>query len=758
VDPILQQYAEQAGLINQQPTGEATGIDPRLLEAASAAPPQQPTPGQGFSPITGTMTDEDILASVLPGYAPSDDPSLTTQPSQVDAAGPTVMPQQVPNAGPGNPGSAVTTKVKSGTSVGTSGFSQSKNEQIRKGPGAGIRGEIAGIEAQGDVDAAARAQPFVDSAQNEANAANMEVDASVKHINAAGHQKALLAELTNHYDTQTQEMIVGEQGKAASAKANYVAALNEFRAARVNPSQLWDNMSGGEQLGTLAVAFVQDFLGSQGIHTSAMSTLNKAIERNIDSQVRGIQTKGQVAEGFKGLWDMQMAESSSALEARNRMRGFMLESAKTAIEAHMAQFDAGLATAKGQAMIAKIDQELQKTIFEVNKTQDASTAQRINQAIALYGDELRASMESARISVAREANQIERDKMKAQQGPGDPYADLVFDTTESGQGAPIAQFNDGIKPEEKQKFREKQAISSKLVQLTREYDSLLAKNGNQGLLGGTRWQDSDTARLRNVAYEILNTRIKLQTGAALSEAEAKRIMTSTPTALFGTDFNVRSVVAQTQKHIQDDLAISQQSIARPLHPQDPRRTLPNQRIIQGQAEKTEAGLIESGEIDKKDIQKIINEGYIKGLEKHTANEQADEVPSDVKKRHAQFLAEHPELAASAKNTSSYAPGLPSLAKGPQNFEVAITGLARSAAGVKEKADEGDQHAAALYKEKVAIMKHLASPVISGTNPNDVQGLYALMELHNMGEDVGTTTSESPAEVPTSATAHEEMPR
>lgn len=711
------------------------------------------TPRMG-DPFFGNMTDDDLLAAAVPGYTAEDSTPSASAP-QDPAVSPVISPTQVDHDL--LPPIPVQGKQKASVSASRSGFSADKNAQVRRGPGGALDRRIANVEAEGDAKQSAMLAPFDKAREESLDAIHADTKANVDYITAAGHQKHLLAQLQQHYDEQSNQLIMGAQKEAASKKADYIAALGEFRAARVNPTQLWDNMTGGEQLGMLAVAFVQDFLGAKGINTSAMATFNKAIDRNISAQEAAIRQKGDVAQGFKQLWDMQMAESNSLQETRARMRGYMLESAKTAVEAHMAQFDAQLVTAKGQAGIAKMDEELAKNIFEVTKHIDSYTSTRVNQEIQRYGDELRASMDSARIAVSREANQIERDKMKATK-PSDPYADLVYDTTQSGNGRPIAVFNEGVSPEEKKNFREQQAVSSKLIQLQREYEGLLLKK-NQGALGGTRWQDTDTAKLRNVAYEIFNTRAKIQTGAAITPSEEKRFKTATPEALFGTQFNVRAVVSQTQRHIQDELAVRQQSIARPLHPQDPRRELPNPRIIQGEPEYTEAGIIESGKENEKDLERSIREKRLQKLEKHSAFEtyegDTDVSTGYIKADHERFLASQPDEVAQQKKQIEYAPGMPNVMKGPMNYEVALSEIAKQAEQFKEKAAEGDKAAASRYAELVDDLKNVAAPATSGFETT-MPSQYALMKLQDLGEDVSEPGTES-VDSPASSVSHEDLP-
>ncbi len=729
-----------------------------LAQQAGYLPPEGPaaTPSyaeqQYSTPPSASFTDEDILAHYVPGYAQEDTTAAPAPPSPPAD----VLPP-------------VPTKVKQGMNVSASGYSSSKNTQVRKGPGAALDQRIANVNAEGEARKTADQASFTDAAEEARKAAHGEAVATSQFITAEGHQKALLAKLQSDYDTQTQQVIAQGQAQAASAKANYVAALNDFRASRVNPTQLYESMTTPERIGTIAMAFVHDFLGAKGIQTSAMATLNKAIDRNIDAQVRAIQTKGQAAEGFKTLWDMQMAESHSTEEARTRMRTFMLDAAKTQIEANMAQFNSALATAKGQTAIAKIDEELTKNMFDVTKHIDAVTGQRVSQEIQRYGDELRASMESARIGVERERLAIEKRK---ESGQLDPYAGLIFDTSDSGGGSARWEFNADIKDPERQKYRDAQAATDHITKLSREYQELSRKFKNQGLTSGTRWSSSDDRRLRAVAGEILLLRQHKVTGAAATDAERNVLQAGTPQALFAGNGLIAPAVAQTERHIRQELEASRRQVAHPLHPADPRRKLvvPPEKF--GEAEYAESGLIQDQTDMDKESAKVIQEGRIKGLEKHQANEPYTAplgTPDDVKKDHERFLKENPELpfiqgdvrpgkaqvlrpdkppqeidAAEAKEFKRKGYVVREAGERPDaplNFEAAITGLARDAQGYKERAAEGSKQDARRYEENVSLLRHIAAPALSGVNPEDPQARYALMKLGDLGEDTSPVYKE-----------------
>lgn len=748
-------YAQQAGMIPD------FGIDPSVFEQPAPAPRQSQ-----FSPYTGTMTDEDILAHFAPGATDTAAP----EPVVAEPAAPIAPPQPQ--------------QIKEGTSVSQSGYSPTKNAQVRKGPGARLDQEIANIETRGAAEAQDRMVGPAAAAQGEMEAAHGEATANADLITAEGHQLALLAKLKQDYDGQTQELIAGEQGKAAQAKTNYIAALNDFRAARVNPAQLWDHSTAGERIGTLAVAFVTDFLGVKGIHTSAMATLNKAIDRNIDAQVRGIQTKGEVAQGFKGLWDMQMQESNSMQETRLRMRGFMLDSAKTAIESNMSQYQAALASAKGQSAIAKIDQELQKTVFEINKHQDAATGQRISQAIQRHGDELKASMDAARLSVERERLNIEKGK----NGGGSEVGNLIYDNSKSGGGHARWIFKPGVQDKEKGEYRSAQEDTNHVTDLIGEYQSLHRKYGNQELTAATRWSSTDDKRLRAIANEIFMIRQKAVTGAAATNKEAERIATGTPEALFSSKGDIAPVLADTERRMREKLSRKREVVAFDLPEGHAYRSFKSSTGTEGEAEVAEAKLVGDRRDQEKELEKLIQGGRVKGLEKHSAREPIStdyfDVPKDVKEDHTRFIQAHPELpvregdvtpgkalvlssdgktppkevdaaeAASYKKRGFVVREAEKYSDIPLNYEGALTGLARDAAGYKGYAADGSKQDERRYQENVALLKHIAAPVLTGTRPNDPEGLYALMKLQDLGEDVAT---EHPADPVTTSVTYEEAP-
>ena len=780
-----------------QQAGTMDPATPSYADQFDYAPPESYAPQGGFS-------DEDILAHFVPqeheksALFGNDDEFLTPPTDKLDSP----FLGSAPPAP--TPGSSTSSMKQSSYSQGQSGFSGKKNQQIRKGPGAVLDNEIAGIKQEGAQTEQQRQAQATEAAQGAMDAAHGEALATKDYLTAEGHQKHILATLQQQHDAQTEAMIQGEYANAQVAKASYIAALNDFRAARVNPGQLFNSMNGVEQVGTLASAFLDGFLAPRGIQVGAMDIINKAIDRNINAQVNAINNKGQVAEGFKTLWDMQMAESHSMQEARTRMRGFMLDAMKTQVEANLSGFNAALATAKGRVAVAKLDQELAKTLNEISQHVDANTNQRIQQAIQRYGQEMQASMESARIAVEAKNAETNRQRLELEKQAkvGNPIADLVYDNSKSGGGYANGIFKPGIEKEEKIAYRKAQSETNHLTDLLGEYQALNRQYGNQGPLSGTRLSKEQDARLREIAGEIMLYRSLKFSGKSVTTEERKIIETGNPNRIFAMTRDIASQLADTEAREREALNRMRETLVFDLPTEGPGSEYRGYRSGmsgEGAAEIKEAKLIGSGEDKKKSPEQVMRDGLVKDLEKHSAYEKLDEVGADTRADHEKFRANHPELGgatvyssdgksdprqvdtteAAALKKKGYVVRDGVIGDAPLKFERGLTGLKTKAQKALEYANEADdpkekQRHMEVFDEYVQILQHEASSVTSGTNPNDPQGLYAKQMLEDLGVDTSGTTGRdfseatgnpkgrtytTPSELATegSYSSHEELP-
>lgn len=411
----------------------------------------------GYLPNDGGSGDP----SAAPDAAGTGDINGLSDPAPPPMSGGLTPPTYVPdNMGPASapqtpPLSSMGASV--GAGMGYRGFNGGAYGRVSKTEG-DLQKDLAAADAMaasGANQQAAVAGQWVPGARQ---AATDQAHAMAEKATQDGRNAVVMQRLQDDFAADEARINAESQAASNQAKADYVAALADFRAAKVDPAQLWHNMNGGERFGMLASAFVHDFLGAKGINTSAMSTFNKAIDRNIDAQIQAIKTKGEVAEGFKSLWYMQRNQSASDAEARARVRGFLLEGTKQQVIANMAQYESALATAQGQSAVAAIDKELSTTLIEVYRHADANAIQLRNQAIDKWKAKLQASIEQQNVSLR--AQELAQRKKEAAPKETNPWATYIPDTSASGGGKIRYQIIAGSTPKQDELREQIGAISN----------------------------------------------------------------------------------------------------------------------------------------------------------------------------------------------------------------------------------------------------------------------------------------------------------
>lgn len=381
-----------------------------------------------FDPIYGNLGDQELLTlGRAAGYLPEDqalENPADSAPTRADFRD--WVPEQMGSIpvqngsytdmeAPPAPGPTKTSQSV-GVNVGNKGFSGNKYGQVSRTEG-DLNRDLAGADATAKAGAERDEKALRGSQTSLIDAEKAKAEAEVKKIAAGGKQALVFQRLQDDFAVEEMKANAEAQSMATQAKNDYLTALADFRASKVDPSQLWVNMTGGERFGTLASAFVHDFLGARGINTSAMATFNKAVDRNIDAQIQAIKTKGEVAEGFKSLWYMQRNQSASDAEARARVRGFLLEGTKQQVIANMAQYESGLASAQGQAAIAKINDELAKNLVDIYRHADQNAIALRNQALDKWKTKLQASLEQTSLGLRRQELDMRQKELDAKNNP-----------------------------------------------------------------------------------------------------------------------------------------------------------------------------------------------------------------------------------------------------------------------------------------------------------------------------------------------------
>lgn len=515
---------------------QGSGLFPEMFSPAPQAGPEQSAPA-----LVGSLDTSG--GSFLDSAEPEANPALS---SLVGASPMPAPPGDVtedfggPPTGPSGP-SSVSSSI--GASASGRGFSEKKAGQLDKRD-ALLQRDLA----QADAQANAAGQPLLNAEAaartSQREAAVGMAKANIDKITADGHAARFFADLQDDFARTEQEADMAAKAQSTQAKMDYTAALADFRSSKVDPNQLWNNMGGANQFGTLVSVFVHDFLGVKGMHTSAMDTLNKAIDRNIDAQVQGIKVKGEVAEGFKSLWYMQRNQAASDAEARARVKGFLLESAKQNVIANMAKYQSGLATAQGQAALAAIDKEYAKNLVDIYKHIDQNAVSLRGQATQYNIAKMNAANESWANSIRAmdaKTNRMRAENEQKKQEKIAPPEPLVNPAT--GKVEWIFRPGNSYSDVEKKTVRETLIHTAEFNSSMEELRAMARKlPAEPDLMKGTRFSPEENRRYDALQYRLAHAAVKANNERA-TEQDVAQYLKSFPRETWLTRGGVETILA-----------------------------------------------------------------------------------------------------------------------------------------------------------------------------------------------------------------------
>ncbi len=695
----------------------------------------------------GNIDDETLLSlAQQSGYIPepAQGMGLSNEGPQLTPPEPLVSPETVPAPAPLQPGQG--RSMGMGASYG--GYSEAQNQKVSRGDAA-LNAQLnqAGAQAQ------AAGAPLLQSAElsrTTAQRAELEkTQANSEMITAGGVQAGLMGKLQDDFAAEEAQINAESTALSNQSKADYLSSLMDFRASKVDPAQLWSNMTGGERFGTLATAFVHDFLGARGIHTSAMDTFNKAIDRNIESQIQGIKVKGEVAEGFKSLWYMQRNQSASDAEARVRVRGFLLEGAKQAVVANMAQYESALASAQGQAAIAKIDEEFSKNLIEIYKHVDANTLALRNQAIDRWKAKLHASMEQQSLNLrAQEMEQRER-LAKASQPQTNPMSKYIPDTSASGGGRIKYEFHAGS-PAKQDEIRERLGALSAYDNQAAQLQDLMR---NTSVITDKRitsfLQSPEGARLIAARDNLVMQQVIADSGKAFTKEEVAARTALYPIETWLTRGDRSKIIADTiesQRDItfgrmapfvreigKDELAPDGVTKLRDIE-MSPHFNAPGEvpTGVPNEAAATANFLVQNPvPPDSTELRRHEGLALIQGPDTNEPYSSLDgKIPSYAEKAHKEFVKAYPQFED--KGEESYDVTGKKIHAQPKNtvhnYEVGLSKL-------KSSAEDGDEVAyRQLIKEATPYLNGSYATGINGQTEPDAQSVFATFLLYQLAKE------------------------
>lgn len=675
-----------------------------------------------FSPEPVQGPQAGVYPSDVQGYEPSALPSEyealqnpqspVTSPSQVPGVAP---PQGGPVTAPSQlPGSTVGAgrSTSSSVSASGSGYSEAKKAKIDKNDAA-LNADLAKADAQAKASGENQIDVQQQSHDSQVVSAKGVAKATVDKINAEGMQARLLADVQDGFAQVEQQAYQEAQATSNQHKADYLAALADFRATKINPGQLWQNMGAGNQFGMLVSAFVHDFLGVKGMHTSAMDTLNKAIDRNISAQEQALKTKGEVAEGFKSLWYMQRNQSASDAEARARVRGFLLESAKQQVTANMAQYEAGLATAQGQAALSAIDKEFAKNLVDIYKHIDSNAVALREQAIKWHADKLRAANESWSNAIAAKNAETNRMRLALDKSQFDKAAaampNSIIYNPETNKGEWIARA--GTRPETIDKIKENVINSTAFnaaVQELRDFERTLPPVLDP--LKGTRLSNEQQRMYSAIQKRLAHAMVKAN-GERATDKDVEQYMESVPMDTYLTVGGVKKILADTQRFglITPQAWIQQYAddVPKEFQPEGPKG-----QIFGGA--KADATAVANGDDEKLTRDQKLRQDFLGKVDGPASTKTYKPDAAYLNDYHEEFIKRYPQMAAKEVEETQLNPG-------------EVSGAEDGMAHLAQLAKGGDARA----REE---LKRRADSYLNNNFPGDDQdwrGAYAALMLHTI---------------------------
>lgn len=350
-------------------------------------------------------------------------------------------------------------------------------------------------------DLAEREKALVrDTAAIEADKATDVAGAQTK---LADKQTEMVAQMQTFHDAAWQ--------RVQQAGTDYQQSLATLRAARVDPKAYYRDMSEGER----AENNVKHFLAIQMLGTgkpgfmevgqAMLNQMDKDVQRNIDAQVENLRKDKDVAEGFRAAWQLAASTAVSEEQAKERMKGMVLQSMKDSLTAEIAtKYDSDLARAAGEQAVMEIDKKILETDI---KQKEAARKFWLDQAELVT----RKYIADQQVSIQKDQIALEREKLDAARGPGFDEALLVADP-ESGE------LRYEAKSKEDKKIIDDIALSAQNFQRAMMELDTAVRASNGRVLGGSRsllaLKNSKDQKVAALANRILYSYSKMMDPSA----------------------------------------------------------------------------------------------------------------------------------------------------------------------------------------------------------------------------------------------------
>ncbi len=284
-----------------------------------------------------------------------------------------------------------------------------------------------------------------------------------------------------------------EREKYLGSYREQLAGIKQLAMMSGNPMS---QMSKGEEIGLVGAQFAQGFLAAQGINIDVAGQVDRWVERGIKEHQLRIANARDAAGDQLHLYEIARQSSQDEYEARQRYRGFVVESLKSSIMMGASKFNSDIALSRAKEQTARLDLEQTRTEQQIGDSYFQKWhSVKVMEKDAAYKQGMLAN-ESRRIKLAEKAQAWEQSAENPKNKSSDPYFH-VFDT-------------------ETKDVKVTDPISGKEITVKAPKNAWLIDKSNETALKGAvearnQWGQYDadwnqTMRLRDEAMKDLNSK------------------------------------------------------------------------------------------------------------------------------------------------------------------------------------------------------------------------------------------------------------
>lgn len=368
--------------------------------------------------------------------------------------------------------------------------------------------------------------------------------------------------LTNISDIRRQELefkdaeLKLEQMAYEQAKQEGAAYIAQYKQDMAGVRQLMlqtgNPLGGLDTSGKMALAgamFVQGFLGTRGIQVDVAGQVERWVEREMAAHQQMISNQMGAAKTNLTLYNLAKQGAQDDVEARSRLRGFVIDGIKTKLQMEADRYGAQSAMADAKHKAAELDALLLKNDLALQEKVSDRVFRNNQLAVQQAAAQAKASVEYAEVEVARqrEARMAEKERKEAEAAAlKETWDGRIVDV---GSNEYVAAFDTAAPAPVLNKAVEGvQKAEESFRQINRQVDKLREMYGQakkEGIVG-VRWMDSaKEAKYRLYqaqAIEIIAGIVKADSGLAATDKEyERRAKALEPDKLFQSGDNAKLI-------------------------------------------------------------------------------------------------------------------------------------------------------------------------------------------------------------------------